>query len=69
VERLYDISEEDAEAEGMELVGDQPSPRDLFSALWESINGQGSWDANPWVWTLSFGVIEKNVDAVLREAA
>lgn len=29
-------------------------PTDAFREIWESINGAGSWDANPWVWVVKF---------------
>ena len=32
--------------------------RQLYSELWESINGPGSWEKNPWVWVVTFEVIE-----------
>jgi len=28
--------------------------RDCFALLWESINGPGSWQKNPWVWAYKF---------------
>lgn len=69
VERLQDISEGDAIAEGVictyrtaELVdkGDGPRfvrrPTAEYEALWDSIYGPGSWDANPYVWVISFEV-------------
>lgn len=53
VERLQDISDADARAEGMPATVAN-SPRVWFASLWESINGPGSWDANPWVWVVEF---------------
>lgn len=34
--------------------GASPAPRDIYWQLWETINGRDSWDANPWVWAVSF---------------
>jgi hypothetical protein len=66
VERLQDISEADAIAEGsFTWAGEQDTPvRDLpearlvYRQLWEDINGPGSWDANPWVWCVDFKSVE-----------
>lgn len=73
VERLNDITEEDAKAEGTScrsdlawggLYGTDPDTmpawavdhghRYGFREIWEQINGEGSWDANPWVWVVGF---------------
>ena len=60
VERLQEISWEDAEKEG--CYGYRPTqdePTHEFKRLWQSINGPESWEANPFVWVISFKQIEK----------
>lgn len=56
VERLQEISRGDVMAEGCPFPNMQkgPDPRQWFRDLWETINGPGSWDANPWVWAIEF---------------
>lgn len=55
VERLQDITNEQAIAEGIgEPLDERYAVQDEFRPLWESINGAGSWDANPWVWVVEF---------------
>ncbi|KJK22162.1 hypothetical protein UB46_23490 [Burkholderiaceae bacterium 16] len=66
VERLNDCSEADAIAEGIapELDGwtDYSNPScqmctnsvNSYRTLWDSINGAGAWEANPWVWVVEF---------------
>lgn len=66
LEKLLDISEEDAKAEGVEIgyggnYVDYVSPetvnmfaRNSFLSLWEKINGAESRFDNPWVWVISF---------------
>lgn len=54
VERLHDISERDAKAEGTTVYDGGVCYRDGYSALWDRINGPGSWAANPWVWVVGF---------------
>jgi hypothetical protein len=63
VERLQDISESDALAEGIDrekLSGDfEHTPVQEFENLWQSINGEESWEENPFVWVIEFKQIEK----------
>lgn len=59
VERLRDISDDDLACEGLQEVIDagvdhDGTPRDAWRALWSTINGHASWDANPWVWVVEF---------------
>lgn len=58
VERLNDISEADCLKEGVgsPILRDCKKPK--FMQLWESINGEGSWDKNPWVWVVEFKLIQ-----------
>ena len=90
VERLHDISEEDAIAEGLKAItkdgktikygipdrdgypGNDDtgwdwcdwnvSPVSAYKMLWESINGQGSWDLNPFCWVIEFMVLNNERD-------
>ena len=70
VQRVQDISEEDARAEGAagylhqyqyrpgEPNGGGPWPvREEYASVFESINGPGSWGQNPWVWAYTFKVL------------
>jgi hypothetical protein len=61
VERLKDISEADAVAEGTpagfweyDNGEGTETAKESYECLWESINGPGSWEANPWVWVVEF---------------
>lgn len=54
VERLQDISEADALAEGVEITVRENGALEPFRSLWKSINGHESWSANPLVWCVSF---------------
>lgn len=78
IERLTDISNEDAIAEGIHEYEDGTyknyfkkkglresdgcecwMPIASYQSLWCSINGVESWDADPWVWVISFERIDK----------
>lgn len=92
VERVQDISEEDAKAEGIMdfsnpkfkyyeegssgFVDYIPSktrygkriikhhdvflnPIPSYRSLWISINGQESWDSNPWIWVIKYRILSK----------
>ncbi|MGU9887095.1 ASCH domain-containing protein [Serratia marcescens] len=82
VERLNDISEEDAKAEGVKPAGDiLPDYPDTFltpkgdfatakvafQRLWQSIYGEESWSANPWVWVIEFRRVGDSAREVERE--
>lgn len=60
VQRLQDISEDDAKAEGMQepslvpLIGACWSERDAFAKLWTAINPENDWARNAWVWVVTF---------------
>lgn len=70
LERLQSISRNDAMAEGIVRLPDggygladgshyhYEDPRESFFSLWESINGDGSVMANPWVWVYDFREVQ-----------
>lgn len=88
VQRLQDISEADAIAEGIYQSScamggvyciNRPGDRakggatitrpagwekayHAYAHLWDSINGPGAWEADPWVTAISFDVEQRNID-------
>jgi hypothetical protein len=76
VDRLHEINESDAKAEGIMQVGDGlfdyhdhaeirfKTAKAAFRDLWNSIHGPEAWDANPWVSAISFDVQHGNIDAL-----
>jgi hypothetical protein len=73
VERLQDISESDAIAEGctknhngyywggphaVSGLKQMETAKSAYRDLWDSINGPGTWDLNPWVWAIEFKVVQ-----------
>lgn len=69
VERLNDISSEDAKAEGFDYsthpsaiqMGYAIGAKTNFRFAWEQIYGQNEWNKNPWVWVIEFKVIQGGV--------
>jgi hypothetical protein len=64
VERVQDISEADARAEGVLKAGGASlslyTARHHFSQLWDRINAKRGygWDVNPWVWVVEFRLVD-----------
>lgn len=64
VERLQNISNQDALAEGIESTEfwrEEHPPSICFSVLFNRINGPDIWNSNPWVWVIEFKVHHKNI--------
>nr|BDD45156.1 hypothetical protein 41 [bacterium] len=82
IERLQEITEEDARAEGIRWIKESRrhalgneyfyNARDAFKVLWDSLKPppEYRWAANPWVWVVVFKTHRCNVDQLMqREAA
>lgn len=57
VERLQDITEDDAFAEGCFALGDcECTARRQYQLLWDDLNAARGfgWQVNPWVWVITF---------------
>ena len=71
VQRLQDISAEDADREGVKVSpyilqrhGYMVAYRDAFHDLWDTLNAdRAPWSSNPWVVAYSFTVEQRNIDA------
>lgn len=66
IERLNDITLEDAKAEGFDYsthpsaieMGYSIGAKTNFRITWEQVYGQNEWNKNPWVWVVEFKVIQ-----------
>ncbi|TGI07930.1 hypothetical protein E5S40_21440 [Escherichia coli] len=64
VERLHDMSEADAKAEGATPATYKITPPEAvyrvgFGDIWRGIYGQENWLSNPWVWVIEFKRIQE----------
>ncbi|MEX5443476.1 hypothetical protein WCE14_08915 [Acinetobacter schindleri] len=65
IERVNDISEADAIAEGFDLSKSEAAisqgwyekPQAAFRRVWSGLYGDPSWTENPWVWVIHFKVV------------
>ncbi|WP_158811225.1 hypothetical protein [Beijerinckia sp. L45] len=85
VQRLQDISEEDAKAEGCKTIRDHchvfegtaydrsglchSSAVTAFGCFWDELHGPDAWSANPWVAAITFTVRAGNIDVLQERAA
>jgi hypothetical protein len=73
IDRLKNITKEEAIAEGIQVLENDVQysykdylsnqvyyfdPRNSFESIWDSINGEGAWDFNPWVWVIKFSKLK-----------
>jgi hypothetical protein len=78
IERLQDISEEDARAEGVEkmvmddegkfYLSDRGTYRCGFAGIWSHLHGPESWESSPEVVCLTFAVHKANIDQMAKAA-
>lgn len=56
VEQLQAISRGDCMAEGCPFpnLANETDPKKWYAEMWDSINGPGAWDKNPFVWVIEF---------------
>lgn len=58
VQRVQEISDEDAIAEGYGAAFGPGFRYRAFDSLWDSIHGSGAWERNEWVWAVTFKPID-----------
>lgn len=63
LERLHDMTEEDAVAEGVSPIESQDglerTAREEFAQIWCEMHGADAWVTNPWVWATTFEKVKR----------